>query len=497
MSKITDVSRNELYTVLRYIGKVCKLLAIAMIIPVIISFIYNEEGYTIPFLFTAGITYLIGFLLEKYFISETKLSTKSAMIFSTVIWLVVCALSALPYFLTSELSYLDSFFEAMSGFTTTGYSMYSDLELVSYTIHFWRGLTQWLGGLGIVFIALAVINSIKNNVNLLYLSEGREERIFPSIRKTTRVIFYIYTGASIIGIILYVIAGMPVFDAIFHTFSAISTGGAAMHNNSLLYYNNFYIECVAMALMIFGATNFLLIYEVLMGNWKAYFKDIETKVFLPCVLISILLILLMLWGYDAFGSNILVNLRYDIFQVFSAITTTGLQTTFNPALSIKWGSIGMVLLTLLMVIGGGSGSTAGGLKWLRIGVLTKSIFWEVKSYILPKNTIVKQEIHHIKNIKVSNEQLRITGIFVYTYIVMFILSVVICLLFYDNILDIMFDVASSLSNVGLSSGIISNTSPVEIKLLFILNFWIGRLEIWPALVLIGLIIKKITSIKKE
>lgn len=491
MQRIHRLSRRELKTILHHIGNACLLLAVAMLIPLIIAFIYNEPKYFVPFIFSAVISAVIGFSFNKLFKVEMKLTLKSAMIFSTIIWLVACALGALPYFFSGELSYLNAYFEAMSGFTTTGFSMYSNLDAVSFTINFWRGFTQWIGGLGIIFLLLAVLRSTGVDVMRLYLAEGREEKLVPSIRHSTRIIVYIYLLFTAIGIILFLVAGMPLFDSIFHTFVSLSTGGFGMHNTSVLFYNSVWVEIVAMIIMIIGATNFALHYTVLKGNWREYFKDIEMKVAYSLIFLSTILATFVLYNQQVYGNDLLLNFRFALFQMVSAITTTGLQTAFYPDVLSKWIGLGTFLLTMLMIIGAGSLSTGGGIKWLRIGVLLKGISWQVRSFILPGKAIMPKRIHHVTEMKITDDILRITGAFVFTYFVIYIISVVIVLIYYNDISRVIFEVASALSNVGLSSGIMTPDSPVLVKLVFIVDFWVGRLEIWPVLLLIVITINNI------
>lgn len=159
MQRIHRLSGREAKTILHFTGNTLMLLAVAILIPIIVAIIYNEPRYIAPFLYSSIISAVIGFSLAKLFKAEMKMTLKSAMIFSTVIWLIACALGALPYYFAGELSYLNAYFEAMSGFTTTGFSMFPNLDAVSYTIHFWRGFTQWIGGLGIIFLLLALLRS--------------------------------------------------------------------------------------------------------------------------------------------------------------------------------------------------------------------------------------------------------------------------------------------------------------------------------------------------
>ena len=447
--------------------------------------------YIASFLYSAIISAVIGFLLVKLFRVEMKMTLKSAMIFSTIIWLVACALGSLPYYLSGELSYLNSYFEAMSGFTTTGFSMYSNVDAVSYTMNFWRAFTQWIGGLGIIFLLLALLRSTGVDVMRLYMAEGREERLVPSIKHSTRIIVYMYSLFTLIAIALFFIAGMPLFDSVFHAFTTLSTGGFGMHNSSLLFYNSVWIEIVAMIIMMIGATNYALHYTILRGNWREYFKDIETKVAFTLIIISTALVTFMLYNNQVYGNDLLLNLRFSLFQMVSAITTTGLQTAFYPDILSKWIGLGTFLMTIIMIIGAGSLSTGGGIKWLRVGILLKGISWQVKSFILPGKAVMAKKLHHVTELKITDDVIRLTGAFLSTYLVVYIVSVIIVLIYYPDISRVIFEVASALSNVGLSSGIMTPDSPALVKIVFIIDFWMGRLEIWPVLLLIVIAINNV------
>lgn len=284
---------------------------------------------------------------------------------------------------------------------------------------------------------------------------------------------------------------MPLFDSVFYAFTALSTGGFGLHNTSLLFYNSVWIEIAAMIIMIIGATNFALHYTVLRGNWREYFKDIETKVAYSLIILSTLLVTLVLFNNQVYGNDILLNFRYALFQMVSAITTTGLQTAFYPDLLAKWIGLGTFLITILMIIGAGSLSTGGGIKWLRLGVLLKGVSWQVRSFILPGKAVMAKKIHHVSELKITDDVLRITGAFVFTYLVIYIISVVIVLIYYPDISRVIFEVASALSNVGLSSGIMTPSAPDLVKIVFIIDFWMGRLEIWPVLLLLTIIINNV------
>jgi trk system potassium uptake protein TrkH len=358
-------------------------------------------------------------------------------------------------------------------------------------MNFWRAFTQWIGGLGIIFLLLALLRSTGVDVMRLYMAEGREERLVPSIKHSTRIIVYMYSLFTLIAIALFFIAGMPLFDSVFHAFTTLSTGGFGMHNSSLLFYNSVWIEIVAMIIMMIGATNYALHYTILRGNWREYFKDIETKVAFTLIIISTALVTFMLYNNQVYGNDLLLNLRFSLFQMVSAITTTGLQTAFYPDILSKWIGLGTFLMTIIMIIGAGSLSTGGGIKWLRVGILLKGISWQVKSFILPGKAVMAKKLHHVTELKITDDVIRLTGAFLSTYLVVYIVSVIIVLIYYPDISRVIFEVASALSNVGLSSGIMTPDSPALVKIVFIIDFWMGRLEIWPVLLLIVIAINNV------
>ena len=489
MYSTSKVKIGEVRSILHYTGFMCIFIGLLMLVPIIVASIYGEYKYILPFVYSAIISILIGFIIYKIFNKEEELSLRGAMIFSTGIWLVACALSALPFYFSGDLSYLDGYFEAMSGYTTTGFSMYTNLDTSAFAMDFWRGFMQWLGGIGIIVLALTILSSPSVNIMRMYAAEGRDERIRPSIRHTARIILYIYVLYTVIGIVLFLLAGMPVFDSVFYTFSALSTGGFAMQNASIAFYHNIWIEIVAIIIMIIGATNFALHYTILKGKWREYFKDIESQVAYPLLIIGKILVAVFLYNTPYYGHDFLLSLRYSVFQVVSALTTTGLQTSSGIEITNQYAGMGIFVLTLLMLIGAGSCSTGGGIKWIRIGIMVKQAWWEIKSLLLPQSARISHKIHHVHDITADNEILRLTGLFVFIFLFVYMVSVIITLFYYQNVSQVLFEVASALSNVGLTSSLITSSSPAIIKILFIADMWIGRLEIWPIMLFMAIIIK--------
>lgn len=489
MGTLNKINFNEFSTIFHYIGQVCLILGIFMLIPIVVAIIYQEYNLGLSFLFSSIISISIGILSVKIF-KKYKMSLKVAMLFSTLIWVIASFLGGLPYFFSGELSLINGFFEAISGFTTTGFSMFSSIETAGFTINFWRALTQWMGGLGIIFFMIVILKFTGSSAMQLYHAEGREERLVPSIKNTSKIIFYIYSALTIMGIILFLLSGISLFDSIFYTFVSLSTGGFALHMNSILHYNSVLVESVSMILMIAGSINFALLFLLVKKRFRDFFKDIEIKVAIILIPLAIIIVSVLLIHFQTYGT-IFENIRFATFQVVSAISTTGLQTAFYPELLTNWHGAPFFILIILMIIGAGSCSTGGGIKWLRIGLLFKAINWQIKSFLLPGKTIVPKKIKHFNRLKVNNDILRMAGLFIFLYLIIYIISVILILCYYNNIPQAMFEVASAMGNVGLTSGILTPSSPDVVKIIFMLDFWVGRLEIWPVLMVLTVFLSNI------
>ncbi|WP_224425235.1 TrkH family potassium uptake protein [Methanobrevibacter sp. TMH8] len=492
MHTLNSIKLTDLSTILYYTGQICLILGIFMLIPIIVAIIYQEYNLGWSFLLSSIISLFAGFLLIKIF-KKQEISLKTAMIFSTLIWIIASFLGGLPYFISGELSFINAFFEAISGFTTTGFSMLPNIETVGYSINFWRGLTQWMGGLGIIFIMIIVLRSSGTSIMRLYNAEGRDEKIVPSIRNTSKIILYIYLVLTMIGVILFLLSGLPLFDSIFYTFVSLSTGGFAITTDSILHYNSPFVEFVAMIVMISGSINFALLFLLYKKKFREFFSDIEIKVAIVLIPLAIIVTSALLIYSHTYVSNF-ENIRFATFQVVSAITTTGLQTAFYPEILNNWNSATFLILIVLMIIGAGSCSTGGGIKWLRVGLLSKATIWQIKSILLPGRAVIPKKIAHFNRLKVTDNLIRIAGLFVILYLLIYIISVIIISVYYNNIPQVLFEVASAISNVGLTSGILTPNSPDFVKIVFMVDFWVGRLEIWPILVVAYM---SLSTIKKK
>lgn len=476
---INKIKENELKTIGHFTGYICILIGLFMIIPIICAIIYNDHPrYLNSFTMSSIISITIGFLLWVGFSKKniTHLSLKGSLIFVLSIWGTTALFAGLPYFISGELNILDSFFEGMSGITTTGFSL---LNYGNYphSIAIWQSLTQWFGGLGIIVLLLVVVPS-SVSLKRLYFAEGRTEQMTPNIKHTTMIFIKLYLMLTSIGIMLYLLAGLDLFDAICYCFCGIATGGFSIHPLDVSFFQRPIIQFITIFIMILGGLNFVVQYRVIKGEWRNLYKDVEIKAFVFLVVTASILVGLSLYFQGFYNHNLLTIARHSLFQVVSVITSTGFSST-----SIDyWPPFCYYILILLMFSGSSICSTSGGIKLYNIVILFKAIWWEVKGMILPKNTvIIKKVFHDNKYRDVSNTTIKTILIYVIAYILIFIASFMIIILFCNDFQTAFTLTAASLGNTGLAPTYLSVTTPITVKIVMIIDFWAGRIGVWPLL----------------
>ncbi len=450
-------------SILSYTGLVMEIVGIILLIPIIIAWVYGENTY-IPFLTAAILSFVIGAIFDKKF-EKKKIRMESAMVLSAVALVIISIVGAIPYMF--YMLPVDAFFESVSGFTTTGLTVITP-EMMPLSILFWRSATQWLGGLGILIVFLLLLGSPGMSAYHIYRAEGRTHRIEPSMHHTIKRIFYIYCGYTIIGIVLLLLVGMPLFDAFNHSLTSVSTGGFSIKDASIGAYSSGAINFVIIILMILGATSFFVHDEIIKKKFMEYIKNQETRLFWLLTIIFSILMSLSFFGYgDA--------LMQAVFHTISALTTTGFTIASGP-----FPASAIFFMMILMIIGGYAGSTAGGIKLVRLGIIGNSITWLIKKASLPITAIIP-----IKSgdKTVSKSEITMVSLFVFIYIALLgISSIVLSMSGYSPI-DSMFQTASAQGTVGLSTANIALLNPIG-KLMLIINMFLGRLEILPFLVLV-------------
>ena len=445
-------------------------IGVMCLIPLIIDLIFFEFD-VVSFIVPSAISIILGFLFVKYFdsYSSKRIRLKHGMMISSFAWLWAGIIGGLVITLATNIPIIDGVFESVSALTGTGITIFENVEALPYSILFFRALEQWIGGLGVIVVMLRFImpGSISSK---LYQSEARDDKLKPSIKGTTRETLKIYGIFTLSGIILYVLAGMPLFDAVCNTFCIISTGGMGVKNANMGYYQNDLIYLISIIIMILGATSFLVHYKIIKTKGKSLIKDLQFK-----VLISVIAIVsLMLY----FVSDIIP--MELVFTVTSVITTTGASVASVDAMA-SWPAFVIICLMALMLIGGSSGSTVGAIKLVRAITFFKGIYASIKEILSPEGRIIPVKLNG--NV-ISEKAIGEAGKFIVLYmIIIFITWALFCLFGYDPFKSL-FASMSLQGNNGLELGIINHTTNPILKIVSMFNMWTGRLEIYPALVLL-------------
>jgi len=468
---------DDLFVVKNLIGSILQGVGIAYLIPVLLAWFYPKEiEYVVYFALPGMFSILFGAWLARHMEKIDDVNLRQAMVSAAFIWLFASAISVVPFIFIAKMSLIDAYFESMSAWTGTGLTMMTNLESYPHILLFWRAWMQWLGGIGIVLVALTILIRPGVAAARLYRAEARSERILPNLINTSKVIFQIYFVLTLVGVYLYYINGMPLFDAITHSMTGLGTGGMSTHDLSIGYFNSTAIEAVTIFLMIMGAVNFTVHYKLFRDRrLKPFFEDVQVRymfVFLfPAVAITAFALMRV-------GDGVGDALREAVFHTVSAITCTG----FGIADLSKYPELGKFIIGILMVIGGGAGSTAGGIKLIRVTLMYESLKWTLQQAILPRGAVIKRKVG---NYLFTEEDIQEVMSFTMTYIALLLFGTVYTMLrMGTSLVDSFFEVASAQGNVGLSVGITSTQLPFDMKLLLILHMWIGRLEIFSTLVFI-------------
>ncbi len=462
-------------------GLLLSSLAVTMLLPVPFSLYYGGDDHW-ALLFSAAITALVGLSAYKFTDLDRTLRIRDGFAIVTFGWLGFSLFGSLPYLLSGTIpSFTDAFFETISGFTTTGATILSEIESLPHGILLWRSLTHWLGGMGIIVLSLAILPFLGVGGMQLFKAEVPgpvADKLTPRVTETAKILWGVYMLLSAVETLLLMLGGMTLFDALCHTFGTMATGGYSTRNASVGAYDSAYIDYVITFFMFLAGANFSLHYRLLRGNWKVYRQDREFLVYLGIIVVATLIIGAEVWWqtYDSFAEA----LRYSLFQVVSIQTTTGYGTADYE----QWSYSSQFILFILMFIGGSAGSTGGGMKVMRIYLLFKFSVSEFTRLLHP-NAVVPVRM---RKAAVSRDIItNILGFFV-LYMFLFAVGVFIMTLLGLDILSALGAVAASLSNIGPGLAQVGPTDnygfiPGVGKWVLSLLMLMGRLEIFTVLVL--------------
>ncbi|HOI39719.1 MAG TPA: TrkH family potassium uptake protein [Methanobacterium sp.] len=462
------LGKKDLLLIANPLGIIMQGIGVVVLIPLIIAIIYGESNF-IEFIVFGFLSIGLGYILRRLPSDYNRLKLKHGMIIASIAWLWAALIGSFCLMYGTNIDFLNAYFESMSAWSGSGLSIYTDVEILPKSILFLRSLEQWVGGLGVVIVVIGILIRPGTAAARLYKSEARDEKIKPSIASTVKTIWWIYLLYTVMGIVLYVLAGMHLFDAINNTFTNLSTGGMSIKNNNIGSYNSIAIYIITMILMIIGGTSFLIHYKALKGRVQDVLKDIQFQAML--IIICVFSILLIVFSKLATIDS--------VFFVVSALSCCG-SSIQSTNVMINWSDYIKIIILGAMIIGMSAGSTTGAIKLIRVVTIFKGMYWEIKRILSPQGTVIPRRI---SGKLVEDVEIREAGSYTFIYFFfMFISWLVLMYYGYDGI-NSLFEVASAQGNVGLSMGIVSPNMPEIAEILLIFNMWIGRLEIIPALVL--------------
>ena len=469
-------------TVFYTLGTLQIILGVFMLIPVIIQIIYNELDS--GFVSASIITIIFGVLFYLSNLDHDKnIDLPQAFILTALSWLSIAIFGSLPFIFSKlNLSFTDAFFESMSGITTTGSTIITDLNNAPKGILLWRAILQWLGGIGIILMAITLMPIMNiGGMQLFKISSNdNAEKILPKSKEVSQRLIIIYSLLTFVCAVFYKLFGMDYFDSFTHSMTTIATGGFSNYNESIGHFNNALIEINAIIFIILGSIPFIAYIKYLNGDKKIFIKDAQINFFLKTIFVSVIIIFIYLLFKNINSETFL--LRQVIFNVVSILTGTGYVTTNYS----EWGGFPLMFFLVLMFIGGCAGSTACGLKIFRIHILYKFFVMQLKKYIYPRGVFVLKYGDNILNEKFISSIIS----FVFLYIIIFFIITALLSISGLDFVTAVSGAATSISNVGPGLGSMigpnGNFSLLPDFSKWVLSFGmiLGRLELFAIIVLL-------------
>ncbi|WP_227379870.1 TrkH family potassium uptake protein [Haladaptatus halobius] len=498
-----------LRTIGRDLGRMLQALSGMLFVSLSIPLVWREY-YAIPGLLLSGlITFSLGIGLAKLCRNAVEPGKLHGMMIAASGWFLIALFGSLPFYFIAWTVALDpalisappmtetlavfkhpinGVFESMSGFTGTGLTMTDDESVLPHTLQWWRSFIEWVGGVGVIVLTTAILARPGSGSLTLYESEARSKKIHPSIVSTVQTIWWIFLLFTFLSILLLWLAGMPIWDAINHAMTGLATGGFSITDNSIGTYDSVAIDFALIPVMMLGSIAFPIHYLILQGDLKNLYTDLQTR-----------------WVFGFFGGGTIVltgmlffnqtyesffqAFRYGVFQFVSAASCTGFQTA--GSLGNEWSAEAQLIVSFGMVVGAAAGSTVGGIKLIRLATLTKGTWYRITNVFYPKSALRPFKLDgRVLTDAETAQEFEEAAIIAFLWVVFLVLGMFVLLVTLPigadgySLQNVMFEVASAQGNVGLSSGITGAAMPSVIKVTFLFNMWIGRLEIVPVLVLL-------------
>ena len=487
----------DLRVVGHYLGVLISFFSLALLLPLLTAVCMQEWEAASRYLLGAGLTLSLGSLMRMLRIEPGKLTQSQALAITGFAWIILAVVAAVPLWLSGHYgSFLDALFESVSALTTTGATLVVDIEHMAYADNMWRFTMHFIGGLGLIVVALS-LGLLGRGAWGMYLSEGRSDHVLPNVVSTARLISRIAFLTIAIAVVILtfccLIAGMEPVRAFFHALwvavSGYMTAGFVPTSQSIMYYHSFPLEVVCIVLMVLGAINFALLLEVWKGKTTAFFKDLEIRTAAIWLLVMCIVLVSSMSAAGLY-SDLPTLLRRGVFMLISASTTTGFQVVTNNQLVTVFSSGAILILAVVMAVGGSSGSTSGGIKFLRIGLTTKAVVSSVKETLLPESARASVIYNHLGKHVLTADNIKIATTVSALFIITYLIGALIGIAHGYDAVSAIFESVAMASNGGLSSGIVSRGMPITLEVFYIIEMWAGRLEF---IALLALFVKIVTS----
>lgn len=468
--------------IFKVLGYLLLIIAFGMVAPLIISIISGQSD-TFAFGISIALTTATGVLFSLIPIGKNKIKAKEGLAIVTLGWIFASLFGALPFYISGSIpSFVDAFFETVSGFTTTGATIINDVEALPMGVLFWRSFTHWIGGMGILVVAVAVLPLMGAGGFHIFKAESPgpiADKIVPRIKDTAKILYSSYIIISIAEFVLLIFGGMSPFESAVHTFGTLGTGGFSTRNGSIGAFDNSYIFIIISIFMIMSGTNFSLYYDLYRGKWRDVIKNSELRLYLSIILICVVAITINM-NINLYH-NWFESFKHSLFQVSSMITTTG-YTTFDYE---QWTSFSKGILFMLMFVGGSAGSTGGSIKVIRILALIKLIKRELTKILHPRAVVSVK----LGDKPISEDTLLNISSFFMLYMVIFILGSIVISLEGISIMSATSAVAATLGNIGPGFEFVGPTHTYAdfsnfSKLLLSFFMLLGRLELFTVIALL-------------
>lgn len=489
--------RSDLQVIGFYVGKVIFGIGLLHLPAALVAAALGEWNPFTALLIGGGAAIAFGRATDLRLRSRKSLEWSHGMVTVALSWLIGPIFAAIPLYLSGNFgTYLDAYFDAMSGLTCTGLTLIQDLDHAAVSINLWRHLLHFAGGQGIIIVVLSMLAGGGAQVGTMYFGEGRDERILPNIVRTSRFIYlvaFVYLGAGTLALTLAgLVAGLEPGRSLFHGLllfmTTFDTGGFAPTSASAAYYHSVTYEVTLIVLMFAGAFSFAVHYQLWAGDRRELLRNLEART-LGISLATITFLALIGLGRSGAFSSVEPLYRKGVFTMISAQTTTGVS--FNPARLFvsDWGLMAPAAIVGGMAIGGMASSTAGGIKAVRVGLAAKGLWRDIRRVLLPESALVVSTYHAGRRRILSDDQVRAAVVILLLYLLTY-LGGAMLILFYGRweFTEAMFESTAAASNGGLSIGIATPDAPIPLKIAFIIQMWLGRLEFMAVFALVGYVI---------